>query len=188
MADLPKSPQVATPSVFRVSGLSGRKATRFRFAPDAAQRAEIAGTLDLIELAALDMTGEIRPEGRGNFRLEARLTAQAVQPCSVTLAPVPARITDDVLRLFLADFKYPTEDEAEVPEDDTTEPMPETIDLALIATEALALALPLYPRAPGASLGSQVFAPPGATPLTDEVLKPFAGLAGLAQAMKKPSE
>ena len=54
-----------------------------------------------------------------------------------------------------------------------------------LSCEALSLALPLYPRAPGAELGAQVFAPPGAEPLTDDVIKPFAGLAGLARSMKK---
>ena len=44
---------------------------------------------------------------------------------------------------------------------------------------ALALALPLYPRAPGAELGQAVFAEPGTAPLKDEDLRPFAGLAGL---------
>ncbi len=188
MSDLPKTPPKAladaTP-ILRVAGLSGRKPTRFRFVPGQPERREIAAALDLLDLTSLSFVGEIRPVGRGDFQLEARLTAQAVQACSVTLAPVPARVDEDVLRVYLAAFKYPDADEIETPEDDTTEPLPEAIDLNLLASEALSLALPLYPRAAGAILGAQVFSPPGAEPLTDEVLKPFAGLAGLAQAMKK---
>ena len=65
------------------------------------------------------------------------------------------------------------------------EALPEVIDVAAVAIEALALALPLYPRAKGIDLGSVVATPPGAQPLTDETLKPFAGLAGLADKMKK---
>jgi uncharacterized metal-binding protein YceD (DUF177 family) len=176
--------RLASPVSYRVAGLSGRKPTRFRYLPDATARRAMAKDLNLLDLPALEMVGEIRPEGRGDFRLEARLKAQAVQACSVTLAPVPARVDEAVLRRFLAVFEYSKDDETETPQDDTTDPMPEFIDLSLIAAEALALALPLYPRAPGAELGTQVFAPPGAAPLTDEVLKPFAGLAA---ALKKPA-
>ena len=67
-----------------------------------------------------------------------------------------------------------------MPEDDSVEPMPEVIDLAEIAAEALALALPLYPRAPGAEFAEGLHAAEGVTPLTDADLKPFAGLQGLA--------
>ena len=66
-----------------------------------------------------------------------------------------------------------------MPEDDTRDPLPEVIDVATVALEALALALPLYPRAPGAELGEAVYTAPGATPLRDEDLRPFAGLAAL---------
>ena len=38
-------------------------------------------------------------------------------------------------------------------EDDEIEPLGDRIDLGLVAIEALALALPAYPRKPGASLG-----------------------------------
>lgn len=173
------------PVLLRVAGLSGRKPTRFRFAPEASERARIAAELDLIGLPALVMSGEISPVGRGDFQLVAQLTARAIQACSITLAPVPAKLDEAVLRRYLATFEYPVGDEVEIPEDDTTEPLPEVIDLRQVASEALALALPLYPRAEGAMLGARIYAPPGAEPLTDDVIKPFAGLAGLAQALKK---
>ncbi len=66
---------------------------------------------------------------------------------------MPARIDDTVRRRFVADLGTPEGDESEMPEDDTVEPMPEVIDLAEIAAEALMLALPEYPRAPGAEFG-----------------------------------
>ncbi len=184
----PGAALAATPVLLRVKGLSGRKPTRFRFLPDINVRRAIAKDLNLIDLPILEMTGEIRPEGRGDFRLEARLKAHAIQACSVTLAPVPARVEETVLRRYLAEFEFPSEDDVEMAEDETTDPLPEVIDLSLVAAEALALALPLYPRAEGAALGAQVFAPPGAEPLTDEALKPFAGLASLAKALKKGPE
>jgi uncharacterized metal-binding protein YceD (DUF177 family) len=58
--------------------------------------------------------------------------------------------------------------------------MPEVIDLAEIAAEALVLALPLYPKAPGSEFSQALHAAKGVDPLTDSDLKPFAGLAGLA--------
>ncbi len=50
-------------------------------------------------------------------------------------------------------MRCPTDDEAEMPEDDTAEPLPEVIDPGAVMFEALALALPDYPRAPKAETG-----------------------------------
>ena len=170
----------ARPTRFRTSGLSPRKPTRFFYHPDAAALAALAGTLGLSGLKDLDFTGEIVPVGRDELLLTGQLKAQAIQSCVISLAPVPALISETVRRRYVAGLAEPEADEIEVPEDDSTEPMPETIDIADIATEALMLALPLYPRAPGAELGSMTHAASGVTPLQDADLKPFAGLSELA--------
>lgn len=159
--------------------LSHRKPTRFRWQADAAARTALAQALDLQAVESLSLEGEILPEGRNDFRLEARLHANAVQSCVVTLAAVPAKVETVVLRRYLADLPQPTGEEVEIPEDDSQEPLPETIDLEAIAAEALALALPDYPRAPGAELGEAVYAEEGVAPLRDADLNPFAALAGL---------
>ena len=169
----------------RRAQLSARKPTRFTFQPEAADRRAIADALGLIELSSLRFEGEFRPAGRADFTLEAHLVAKAVQSCSITLAPVPARINETVRRRYEAEFVPPDAEEAEMV-DEETEALPEVLDIAAIAAEALALALPMYPRAPGADLGEAVFAAPGTTPITDADLKPFAGLAALADRMKKP--
>lgn len=190
MTDTP--PTSANPSLpagfptqpLRSAALSARKPTRFAFHPEAEGRAAIAAALGLLDLPALSFSGEIRPAGRHDFELTAKLTARAVQPCSVTLAPVPCRIDEPVHRRFDADFQAPDAEEAEMV-DDEVEPLPDIIDIAAIAAEALALALPLYPRAKGAELGEAVFAAPGTKPLAEADLKPFAGLAGLADRLKK---
>lgn len=173
-------PASAAPIRFRTGGLSPRKPTRFRYLPDAPARAALAQDLDLLALHALELVGEIRPVGRDELVLEARLTARADQACGVTLGPVPAVIDEAVRRRYVAGLAMPEGDEVEMPEDDTTEPMPDVIDLAGIAAEALALALPLYPRAPGAEFGQALHAAEGVKPLSDADLKPFAGLQGLA--------
>lgn len=169
------------PTRFRTGGLSPRKPTLFDHEAGAEERKALAADLGLLALRKLRLTGEITPAGRDAMVLTARLQAEADQPCVVTLAPVRAVIDEPVRRRFVADLPEPEGDEVEMPEDDTLEPMPEVIDLADVAAEALALALPLYPRAPGAELGTVVLAPDGVAPLTDADLKPFAGLAALAR-------
>ena len=163
----------------RTADLTGNRRRAFDLQPDADARAALAQDLGLIALHALRFVGEARPQGRADIALDARLSAQAVQACVVTLAPVPCTLDVPVRRLYVADWADPDGDEVEMPEDDTREPMPEAIDLADVMAEALALALPDYPRAPGAELGEAVFTAPGVEPLRDEALKPFAGLAAL---------
>jgi uncharacterized metal-binding protein YceD (DUF177 family) len=175
------NPSQARPTRFRTGGLSPRKPTRFDHEAGAEERRALAADLGLLSLRSLRLTGEITPAGRDEMVLSARLVVDADQACVVTLAPVRARIDEPVRRRFVADLQMPDGDEIEMPEDDTLEPMPEVIDLAEVAAEALALALPLYPRAPGAELGTLVHAPDGVAPLTDADLKPFAGLAALAR-------
>jgi uncharacterized metal-binding protein YceD (DUF177 family) len=171
----------AQPATYRSAALSHRKPTRFRLAPDAAARAALAASLDLIDLPEVQFEGEITPAGRADFSLKGRLRARAVQACVITLAPVPAAVDEEVTRRYLADYAAPEGEEVEMPEDDSTEPLPEVIDLHEILREALALALPLYPRAPGADLGEAVFAEDGTEPLRDQDLRPFAGLAALVR-------
>jgi uncharacterized metal-binding protein YceD (DUF177 family) len=180
----PSSPSSSSRSQLRSATLSHRKPTRFRLAPDAETRAGLAASLDLIDLTDLQFDGEISPTGRTDFLLTARLQARAIQACVISLAPVPARIDDQVTRRFVAGLDLPEGDEVEMPEDDSVDPMPEVIDLIDILRESLALALPPYPRAPGATLGEAVFAAPGAAPLRDDDLRPFAGLAGLVAKAK----
>jgi uncharacterized metal-binding protein YceD (DUF177 family) len=173
---------------FRVAGLAQKKPTRFTYAPDDAARAAIAADLGLIELPLLQLKGELRPVGRHDFELGAELSATAVQPSALTLAPVSTEIRETVFRRYLADFTYPEGEEAEMPEDDSTEPLPETIDIGAVAAEALALALPLYPRTAGECMGDAVFSAPGVAPLRENDLKPFAGLAALADKLRKAED
>jgi len=177
-------PAAARPTRFRTGGLSPRKPTRFRFQPEAATLAALAEELGLLALHRLELVGEITPKSRDELELTATLKAVADQACIVTLAPVRAIIDEPVRRRYVAGLTDPDGDEIEMPQDDSLEPMPEVIDLFSIAAEALALALPLYPRAPGAEFGAALGAPEGVAPLTDADLKPFAGLAGLSAQLK----
>lgn len=170
----------------RAAGL--RKPVRFDLVPGEDALRRIAAHLDLLSLPVLRLQGALSPSGKADVVLEARLTARAVQACAVTLAPVTTSIDEVVTRRYVRDWVEPEGDEVELPEDVTVEPLPAAVDVAAVAIEALALALPLYPRAPGAELGEVVFAPPGVAPLRAEDLRPFAGLAGLKTRLAPPGE
>jgi|JI6StandDraft_1071083.scaffolds.fasta_scaffold115445_2 uncharacterized metal-binding protein YceD (DUF177 family) len=168
--------------------LSARKPTRFDLVPSAEERRQIADMLDLIDLPAVRLKGEIRPVGHSDYALEAELVAEVVQACVVSLAPVPTKIAEKVQRRFVADWKDPEDEESEIPDDDAMEPLGDAIDLGQILTEAVALALPLYPRAPGVNFDGEIAAPPDAEPLDDEKIKPFSNLAKLLKDGQKGKE
>lgn len=162
--------------------LAARRITRFLHEPDAAACAEIARSIGADRIRKLRFAGTLYPEGKRDWRLEAELGATVVQPCVATLAPVTTRIDQKVVRRYIDD-DTPPPPEAEIPEDDTTEPLGDTIDPGEIMVEALVLALPLYPRAEGAGPAELAAAPPGAEPV-EETVKPFAGLAGLRDRLR----
>jgi uncharacterized metal-binding protein YceD (DUF177 family) len=170
----------------RVAALAARKPTRFDLKPDAATLSALATALGITAVRELRFKGELRPHGRHDWDLDGTLTAVVEQPCIVTLAPVVTRIAERVERRYIADMDVPEADESEIPEDDRVEPLPDVIDAGFVATEAIALALPQYPRAEGVELGEAVHSEPGVKPLRDEDLRPFSGLASLAEKLGLP--
>lgn len=165
----------------RVAELSNRRANRFRRAPDEDTTRALAETLGAEALRKLALTGEVKPVSNG-WRLEAHLGATAVQNCVVTLEPVSTRIERDVVRTYLPAQQLDSPEpgsETEVPEDDSVEPLGEVIDLDAVMLEALALALPDYPRKEGVEIGQALYAEDGVVPMTDEDARPFAGLKEL---------
>ena len=66
--------------------------------------------------------------------------------------------------------------------DDAIRGLLQQLPLGAVMIEALSLALPLYPRAPGEGFDGQIAAAPDAEPLTDEKLRPFADLAAMMKA------
>ncbi|PWK62837.1 YceD family protein [Roseicyclus mahoneyensis] len=163
-----------------------RASTRsFEIVPDASARAALSGEMGLLALRKLRFSGELLPDGARDWRLEAKLGATVVQPCVVTAEPVTTRIDEPVTRRYLAQMPESEGDEVEMPEDDSAEPLPDVLDLSEVMAEALALALPLYPRAADAALAQTVFTAPGVAPLTDEDARPLAGLAALRDRLSQ---
>ncbi|KIN61273.1 DUF177 domain containing protein [Sulfitobacter noctilucae] len=178
MAQLPPSD-----TALRVSELSQTDENGFALRPEAGQMKMIADELDLLGLRKLSFQGSIRPLGATDWTLEAQLGATVTQPCVVTLEPVTTRIDVNVTRQFVSDWSDPDDPEVEMPEDDTVEPLRTWIDPAVVMLEALALAVPDYPRKDDAELGQLVYTKPGEKPMTDEDARPFAGLAALKDSL-----
>ncbi|KAA9005770.1 DUF177 domain-containing protein [Histidinibacterium aquaticum] len=164
----------------RLADLAARDVTERVLEPDAAGRAALAAELGIEGIRKFRFAVTLTPRGKADWSLDADLGATVVQACVVTLDPVTTRIDERISRRFLADWSEPEGGtEIEMPDDETAEPLPATLDLYEVALEALALALPPYPRADGVEMDEAVFAEPGTEPLRDEDLKPFAGLKDL---------
>jgi uncharacterized metal-binding protein YceD (DUF177 family) len=147
--------------------------------------------LGLSGLRKLSFEGRLEPLGDNDWQLKARLGATVVQPCVVTLEPVTTRIDTDVARMFIHGFVDVDAPEAEMPEDDTVEPLGVWIDPAVVMAEALTLVLPEYPRAAdaqGSSATTVRITEPGKTPMSDAEARPFAGLAALKQQLEGDEE
>ena len=157
----------------RVAQLNSRRSQDLSLAPDAADRARIAAALDLSELPSVQLTGRLAPAPNDAWELTGWLTAEVVQPCVITLAPVHTRIDEPVHRIWSPHVTPPEEGgETEMPPAEV-DPLGQTIDPAAVLVEELTLALPDYPRAPGAAL-------PGTEDNPEpDTRRPFAGLADL---------
>ncbi len=165
--------------IVELAKLRGAGPHRFEITMTDAEQDAVAETLDLISLRKLRAAAELSGLGKRDWKLVMTWGATVVQTCVITTDPVTTRLDQTDQRVYLANFQVPQDEEAEMPEDDTTEGLPDTLDLHGVLTEMIALALPEYPRSEGAALGQSVFAEPGIAPMTDEDAKPFAGLAAL---------
>lgn len=165
----------------RVSGLSAHGPTTFEVHPGAAQRKAIAANLDLVEVRKIRFNGTIEPSGDADWSLSGDLGATVVQSCVITLEPVTTRIDIKVSRIFVSvTSPYDdSEEEIEIPAGEENEPLGTHINLATVMSEALSLALPLYPKADNANLETHTFTEEGKTPMSDEAARPFAGLSAL---------
>lgn len=175
-------------SALRVAELATNSPTLFLLTPNAEDTLALADTLQLIGLRKLRFVGDVSAHGAVDWLLTGQLGATVTQPCTVTLAPVTTRIDLPVRRVYLRDFEECETLETEMPENDEVEPLTDWIDPEAVLAEALSLALPDYPRVPGAYIGETVVTEPGAEPLRDADLKPFAGLASLKAQLNEEDD
>jgi uncharacterized metal-binding protein YceD (DUF177 family) len=173
------------PHPLRLADLPQRRATAIRLVPDEGQLEALADRLGVDAFRKVRFDAELTPGPGRDWTLSGRLGATVTQPCRVTTEPVVTRIEEEVARRYSPDAAEPEGEEMEMPEDDTLEPLPTVLDLGALLEEELALALPAFPRAEGAGEIDLTAAPPGVAPLSDEAVKPFAGLADLKARLEK---
>lgn len=175
----PDNPEFAR--VIEVRTLSAVDGVDFDIAPTAGEAAALARLLGAQAVRKVRFAGRLAPLEPGGWALDATLGATVVQTCVVTLEPVTTRVDQPVRRRFLpAPAARAAELVVDPDDDDEVEPLGARIDLGLVAVEALALALPAYPRKEGAVLAAAAV---GTTDADDEEPKPFAALAELRRKM-----
>jgi hypothetical protein len=136
------------------------------------ERAALAAALGLEACERLELAGRVRNLGAGAYHLSARLTADVVQACVVTLAPVAATIDEPVE----IEFRPPdaVAEQAGALDLETAtdiEPIEQgRMNLGRIAVETLSAALDPYPRAPAASFTWRAGAGAGAPASPFQVL------------------
>jgi len=154
--------------------------------------AALAARFDLPEVKSLSWQVKSAP-WRSGVRITGHIRASVVQECVVTLDPVPAEINEPFDRGFLPFADLYSADkpgsEHEIVADSGLGDIPETLtdplDVGNIVAEELGVALDPYPRKDGLDEDAVYTAQPaGTAPLTEADVKPFAGLADLAEKMK----
>jgi uncharacterized metal-binding protein YceD (DUF177 family) len=168
--------------IIAVSHLRGLGEAAFDLSPTPEEAVAIARLMDIRGLRKMRFHGRLVPGRDGAWVLEATLGATVTQSCVVSLEPVVTRIETPVKRHFVPGL---AEDGPDVPvtalddDEDEVDPLGDRIDLGRVALEALALALPAYPRKPGAVLEAREAAPQGAAEPAEAEIRPFAVLAAL---------
>lgn len=167
---------------------SGRDVTA---SASAGERAALARRFGLVSIGGLAIEGRIESDADGGtVHVRARLTADVVQTCVVTLEPVAARIDSAFERLFSASVEDEWSDSPDIDggETATGEAYPEplvggVLDIGEAASQHLALELDPFLRAPDAdrALGGLPADDAGEMPGTN----PFAVLASLKPRLSR---
>ena len=150
--------------------------SRFALTADAATRAAIAKSADLLGLPRLEATFDLSSHEPNGLHLVGRVSATVQQTCVVTLVPIESEIEESVDLIFLPGAAPAAGDgrgrvAVEVDDEELEPLVGDTINLGAIATEFLILGIDPYPRKPDA-----VFEAPPAENATEH---PFAALAKL---------
>lgn len=171
---------------FTVATLSRARAHGFDLRPEGEEAVKIASFLKIRSVADLRFKGDLTAQSQDAWRIDGRLTAKVTQDCVISLAPVVQIVDEIVVRPYVPEEDLATMSEVDLDpdSDDDPEAFTDVIDPGQLALEALALALDPYPRAEDAALDQTRFAPPGVVPLSEDDLKPFAGLAALKDKLE----
>ena len=163
---------------------AGPEATAIAVEAGPEERAALAARFGLLSLDHLSAEGRLHVFDNGrSARLEARIAADVVQACVVTLEPVAAHIDDSLVVLYTRQGNLgpgrgaAKEIQVRHDEEDEPEPFSDTgIDVGEAVAECLGLALDPYPRAADAD---SALAPLGDAVDDEERKSPFAALEAL---------
>jgi uncharacterized metal-binding protein YceD (DUF177 family) len=185
MSEISKTPSPQN-DILVISELSQNKPRRFELRWDADHLAQYLPEMELRALSKLSIKGQIQAEGGKNWKLNATVGASAVQACVVTMDDVKTRLDVEINRRYLSNFAAHEEEFASEEDlDAESEEIPTQINLLDLALETVSLNLDDFPRKDGTELEPVLAAPKGVVPLTDDAVKPFAGLAALKDKMKE---
>lgn len=176
MADLQDTPPFERP--IDVERLRANASYKFDETPTEKEAEAIRDALGLRGLRKMRFQGEIEPLGKRSWRVAGHLGASITQSCVLSLEPVKTRIDTEVSLRFLPESAIEYDTPEDILEDDV-EPLGPVIDIGQVATEALSLVMPDYPRCETAEFEKVVATPEGAAPIKDEDTKPFADLKAL---------
>lgn len=140
----------------RLEGRQGR--LDFAIAAETAELGALAARFGLEAIERLEASGAVRARPGGGWRLAARLRAEVVQTCVVSLEPVVTTIEESIQIDFLPASRPDDAVEIDLDAEDDAEPFPEdgVLDVGEIAAQHLSLALPLFPRASHAAWDDRV--------------------------------
>tara|TARA_Y100000385_G_scaffold173602_1_gene179640 strand:- start:139 stop:687 length:549 start_codon:yes stop_codon:yes gene_type:complete len=178
-------------SVIRFSEINQSRSFDFHLILSREKVSKLIKRLDLINLKKVSLLGKLTPLSAKEWSLKAELRATVKQKCVITFKPVQTIVNETINRTFspsaLQNASKDQNDDgiSTVTFDDSLEEFSDEIDLAEIIFEELLLILPLYPRFEDAELGVYTVTEPGAEPLNNENLKPFAQLSELKEKLLK---
>lgn len=137
--------------IIKFANLNTVRTNSFHWKSDATNNYKIAKQLDLLSVEKIDFKGKISAHGKKKWLLSGKLGATALQQCVVTLEAVKCRIDEKIKRIYIPIEEIPSLEkddgrDVELELDENLEPLTSSLDLSSIASEALALALPDYPR------------------------------------------
>ena len=177
-------------SLVRLSDINQSKPFNFHLMLSNQKVSELINRLDLLNIKNVSLVGILSPISINVWRLKAELRATVKQKCVISFKPVKTMVCEPINRTFshLAlqnNIEADEDGTSPVIFDDTLQELTDEIDLAEIIFEELTLILPLYPKIEGAKLGSYSVTEPGAKPLNEENMKPFAQLSVLKDKFSK---
>ena len=177
-------------SLVRLSEINQSKPFDFHLMLSNEKVAELGKRLDLLSIKKVSLVGILFPLRINEWSLKAELRATVKQKCVISFKPVKTIVCETLNRTFspaaLQNTSEAVDDETSpVMFDDTLQELKDEIDLTEIIFEELTLILPLYPKIKGAELGYYSVTEPGAKPLNEENIKPFAQLSELKDKLAK---